>query len=650
MSKTRDALRREVYQPRNWGRPTQNPRPLKAPFWGLDTERNTEKGKRYNDFVCGWIDNGVMSLPFRTFYDLQAGTYWIWNLGYDIEGMIRDLGKDEGWAIKEDGAAFRLGDAKCVYFKGKRFSWKDERGERTFLNAQAFFNGIGLKDAAKTLCVCKCEGCKKHKKEPKKFQHCGEDEVTCPMKDPVDASKMSLTRYERDQEYRRIVDKYCAKDARIAFRLMEFLRVGFEELGRKMHNGVPIPIAGTPGSTAKRLLKNMPPFPKVVWATHRPFLETYCGGRFEIVKRGVFFHARQYDIISAYPWALANCPMLTEGATHRFTRRMSDDAIYGAYEISFKTDEYLGVMPNWRGNTRVYSKAEKRGWICKPELEYLQSRGHSFEILRGHEIFDEGATDGWREIVVPVFDAKQTYKGQPLGGGAKVGVNALYGDLIQLIERGGKWVPIEDAVDPVDFAGMLALEKGAKAYEAGQFYAPCYSATLTSMVRVRILEASMEAREENTVASHTDSLLAINEGRIKTGEGLGDWELQDEVKGDDALIILKSGQYGLGDKVKGRGFSKRKLNPEDENEIAQRHKTDLWAPVHTRRGRVSVKTAGGDWRRVSAIEEKEVKNNISFEVKRKWNADWSAEQIRRRLILGREWLDSEALEGVGSKG
>lgn len=635
MSKTRDALKVPIYQPRNWGRGGKG-RALPKPWWGLDTERNTESGKRLGDFVCGWIDNNRESLPFKSFQDLRAGVYWVWNVGYDLEGMVRDLGLEEGWAMKEDGSPFELAGAKCVYYKDKRFEWKRDGERLIFLEASSFFNRIGLKEAAKTLCVCKCEPCLRHRKEPKQFQHCGSDDLTCPTKDPVDASKMSLSRYERDQTYRRLVDKYCAKDARIAYRLMAFLERGFQDLA--------VDIGGTPGSTARRFLRDMPPFPKVIWTTHRPFLECYCGGRFEILKRGVFPEARQYDLISAYPWALSNCPMLTENATHNFTRRLSDNALYGAYEISFKSDEYMGVMPGWRGNTRVYSKAEKRGWICRPELEWLQKRGHDYTIHRGLEVFDETATDGWRKLVYPLFDKKQKHKNQPLGLGAKVGVNSLYGILIQLILKGGKWVPIEEAVNPVDFAGLLALEKGPKSFEAGQFYAPVYSSTLTSMVRVRVLDAAIEAKEEKSVATHTDSLLATN-GRLVVGEKLGDWSLEKEAT---ELIILKSGQYAIGDVVKGRGFSKRKLNPESEDEIAVRQKVDLWAQQHNRRGRVSVRTAK-DWRDVSVIRDKTVANNIGWELKRKWDSDFSARQIQRMVLRG-EWMNSQALQGVGKEG
>lgn len=625
MSKTRDALRHQIFQPRNWGHGSKG-KPLPEPWWGLDTERDANSG----DFVCGWISDAKRSERFESFRDLKPGTYWIWNLAYDIEGMIRDLGKEEGWAMKEDGTPFDLLGARCVYFHGKRFEWKDDGGRRIFLEASSFFNRISLKEAALTLCVCKCESCKRHKKEPKEFKHCGEGEWNCPTKDPVDASKMSVAKYKRDAHYRKLVDEYCAKDARIAYRLMDYLRVGFRELRIEM--------AGTPGSTSKRGLADVPQFPPVIWSTHRPFLEAYCGGRFEVVRRGVFHDALQYDKISAYPWALARCPMLTSTAYHRFAKRLSDESLYGAYEISFKTDEYFGIMPTWRGSTRVYSRGEERGWICKPELEWLQSRGHDYTVHRGVEVFDPNAHDGWKRLVEPVFHIKQTNKGKPVGLGAKVNVNSMYGNLIQLILRGGKWVPIEEAENPVDFAGLLALEKGPKAYEAGQFYAPIYSSTLTSMVRVDLLNTARKIGEDDVVAFHTDSILLKDGATLAEGKELGDWELQ---KRAGELIILKSGQYAIGDDVKGRGFSKRKLNPESEDEIAIRQKVDLWASEHTRRSRVGVKTAGGDWRNVSVIRNKQVANNISWEIKRKWLGEFSM-----RLLERKSFLDSEALYRV----
>jgi hypothetical protein len=638
VSKIRDALKTPIYKPRNWGIPTPG-KQLPEPWYGLDTERDSKSGK----FVCGWIADTKREQAFNVIQDLPPATYWIWNLGYDIAGMIRDLGKNEGWAMREDGTRFTIQDASCVYFHGKRFEWKDSGGTRLFLEASSFFNRIALKEAAKTLCVCKCEPCRKHKKEPLAFQHCGSDEAKCPMKDPVDASKMSLNRFEVDRKYREIVNRYCAKDARIAFRLMDYLRIGFLELGEKLKWTEPLHIGGTPGSTARRLLRNISPYPDVLWQTLRPFQEAYCGGRFEITRRGVMFDAKQYDKVSAYPWAQAQLPMLTKTASHVFTRRLDEASLYGAYEVGFKTDEYFGIMPGYIGNTRVYSKAEKRGWITKPELMWLSENGYDYTIHRGVEIHDPNWTHGWRDAIVPIFNMKQAGKGTPAGLGAKVGVNSSYGITVQLIRKGGIWEPITEGHTYTDFAGTLGLLEGPRAYEAGQLAAFAYGATLTAMVRVDLIDTAKIAGEENVVAFHTDSLLLKDGASIPVGEKLGDWSLEESAP---ELIILKTGQYAIGDKVKGRGFSKRKLDPNDEHEIARRHKEDLWAPKQMKRAMTGVKTAKS-WDEVSLIREKKVANNIGWEHKRRWIPTGFGEREILRMLQRREWQDSEALAGVG---
>lgn len=597
MSKTKAALTAPIYAPRNWGKPTLNPRALPTPWYGLDTERDVWP-KNTGRFVCGWIHDMRKSTRFQSLWDLQPGTYFVWNLQYDIEGLVRDVGSDDGWQMREDGTAFELDGKKCINFHGKRFEWRDGTGRRLFIEASSFFNRIGLKEAAKQI---------------------------NDMKGDVDASKMSLARYQRERKYKADVDKYCAHDAYLAIALIVKLNKGLEELG--------VVLGGTPGATARRFLKEVPNFPKVIWNTHLPFLRGYCGGRFEVDKRGVFPRADKADLVSAYPWALSNCPMLTDKAFARRTQRVSDSALYGVYQIKADTDEYLGVFPCWKGSTRVFSKAENKAWLCKPEIDWLQRRGHDFKIFQGVEIFDENATDGWRELIAPIF-AKKKYSppGSPIQLGAKVGINSVYGILIQLIEKGGKWVPIEDAMDAVDFAGKWALEKGTKAFEGGQFYAPCYASTLTSMVRVRVLDASIEAGLDNVVAAHTDSLLLCG-GRIAMGENLGDWKMEKRHK---ELVILKSGQYAHGDEVKGRGFAKRSI----DGGPMQRQRVDLWAHEHTRQSRTGIKQAT-DWRDVSVIKRKQVANNFEWDIKRKWPRAYSS-----RMVARGEWLDSEALRNV----
>jgi len=232
------------------------------PWVGLDTERDAATG----EFVCGFVASDTSDYEFSRLTDLPVGTYWAWNLAYDIEGMIRDLQLEEGWAMRQDGARFKLGEGSACYYHGKRFEYNDARGSRLFVDAAPFYNKQSLAEAAK---------------------------VVYSEKDRVDASRMSLTRYELDSEYRQAVKKYCIQDARLVYKLVRYLNDGLQALP------TPVGMGGTPGATSRRFLSRLPPFPDVVWDTLRPFLSAYCGGRFEMLKRGYFQPCK--SMISSVP-------------------------------------------------------------------------------------------------------------------------------------------------------------------------------------------------------------------------------------------------------------------------------------------------------------------------------------------------------------
>lgn len=614
MSKTVKALKAPIYRPRDWGTPP-SVRSLPRPWYGLDTERNVLKPHKPGEFVCGWIvrDDGF-SYRFRGFDSVPAGTHFVWNLGYDIDGLLRDARLDEGWAAKEDATPFRLGNARCVYFHGKRFEYSTPGTQRLFIEASSFFGRIPLKEAVKALCKCPCAACLDGE------AHCGK-EPACPTKDPADASQMSLARYRKDARYRAMIDKYCIKDARLALQLIEYLNTGLAQLKP------PIVMGGTPGTVARRLIAQLPAFPNVIWQTQRAFLNAYCGGKFEAVKQGYFERAQKFDIVSAYPWALSESPWLTKTAYHRAVTRMTDSALYGAYLVSFKCDAYFGIAPQWRGTTRVYSTSERKAWISRPELQLIQEWGGDYRVLKGVEIFDENADDSWRRLIAPPFKMRQAHKKEPVGLGAKIALNSVVGGLIQLQPRGGKWVPIGDAVNPVDFAGTLALEMGEVAFEGGRYYAPCYAGNVTSLVRVKILKTARALGEDNAIATHTDSLFVVK-GKPTISKELGGWAIEGE---DEELIMLKTGQYVYGGETAARGIGRR-VAPEV-----------LLQETYTRRSRISVKSAHGDWDLVSNIVPKETQNNLGGDLKRAWDR-----MLTRKMVMQREFGDSRPLRDIGS--
>lgn len=593
VSKATLAIEWPVYRPRTWGQPSVA-KALPRPWFGLDTERDAAQG----NFVCGWAVGDTITLPngavsnvqrFHKFPDLVPGTYWVWNLAYDIEGMLRDLNIAEAWAAKSDGSQFPILEGNAIYYHGKRFDYRANKKRWSFIEASSFWGRRPLSEMGN--------------------------------KGKVDASKMSLARYLADSKYRQEVDTYCQGDARIVYDNITNLSNSLLNLG--------VNIGATPGATARRFMAKLGAFPEVLWTTHKAFLRSYCGGRFEITKRGVIPDARQYDIVSAYPWALAQCPWLTEKATWRMSRRLSENALYGSYEIAFSYDNYLGVAPRWHNGVRVYSKREERTWLARPEVEWLLNHGAKLEILRGVEVFDEAASDLWRDVITELFQLKQANKNTPDGGwGAKIILNSQYGVLIQLVRRSGKWVRAIDAVNPVDFAGLLALEEPPREFEGGKYFAPIYAGHLTSLTRCKLLDAAEEIGPEAYAGGHTDSILTTNKALL-TGLGteLGDWKLE---KHEPRADLSKTGMYALGASVKFRG-------------ITRKGTADLlWADNHTRNTRIGIKSAHS-WDEVSVIVPKVVVNNYAIENKRLWHGE-----ITRGLIAMEQFIDSEALQMVGT--
>lgn len=596
VSKSELALSWPVYRPRGWGAPTRSKK-LPKPWFGLDTERNVLAPRKPGEFVCGWAV-GESTHQFTSLLDLEPATYFIWNLGYDIEGMLRDLDVEEAWAARADGASFELLGGRAIYYHGKRFNWQNPaKGKLTFIEASSFFGRVPLSKIGQKI--------------------------------GIDGSRMSLDKYLRDPSaflcrlsdkreltYREAVDWYCQQDARIVYEAIINLDKGVQTLG--------VDLAATPGGTARRFLARMGPFPKLLWQTHKAFLRSYGGGRFEVTKRGVLFDVNQYDLVSAYPAALAKCPWLTNSAVARMTRRFSDHALYGTYEIGFKMPgEYLGIAPRWRNGIRVYSKAQERTWLARPEVEWLIRNGFPVTIHRGLEVFDENATDLWGSVIRELFDLKK--KGGTDGLGAKIVLNSQYGVLIQLVRRNGEWVPIGAAENPVDFAGLLALEEAPKEFEGGKYYAPLYSGDLTSRTRTWLMDAGMELGRENYIGGHTDS--ALGHGRItrNVGPELGQWKLE---KRADVANVRGTGLYAMDDSVKFRGIT-RKGRPEQ-----------LWESQHERRTRVGIKSAG-TWDEVSVIMPKMVANNFLIEQKREWPVPLTLDMVKAR-----RFVDSEALAEV----
>lgn len=580
MSKSVSAITKGVAKPRVWGKPCQN-KPLPQPWFGLDTERDS----RTSDFVCGWlIDRSNNARSFTGFHDLPDGTYWIYNLNYDIEGMLRDTGNDAIWLARADGVRFKLGDARCIYYHGKRFEYRTKDQNLVFVDASPFWNRIPLSKLG--------------------------------AKEGVDASQLNGQWYANYAEYRATVDSYCRQDARITLYNVLHLARKLRQMG--------VEIASTPGGTARRFLSRLGPFSPVLWKTHKAFLRSYAGGRFELTKRGVIPDAHQYDLVSAYPWALTQCPWPTQNARFAHTRRLHENALYGSYEITYAlpTNTYLGFAPRWRNHVRVFPRAGEKVWVTKPELEWLQAHDYPHMIHDGIEIFDEDATMAFDGPIRELFADKQVCKTKAEAAGPKTILNSQYGVMIHLLPSPQAWQPIDNVEKPETWFGDYALQTMDERLRAGPCFAPAIAGHLTSLVRLRILDAARSMLDAY-VGGHTDSALSLGPWKgVTLGKDLGDWDLETKVP---IGYTIKTGMYALGNTIKMRGITKRGKAE------------DLWAPTHTRNTRIGIKSAT-DFDTLNVIKKIRVANNLDIEHKRQWEKPLEVKHIERgEYIESKPW-------------
>jgi hypothetical protein len=196
----------------------------------------------------------------------------------------------------------------------------------------------------------------------------------------------------------------------------------------------------------------------------------------------------------------------------------------------------------------------------------------------------------YRKEIDRLVRLKQEYKhGDPLDyHTVKILLNSLYGKFVQLIETSrGK-------------------------YKASACWNPIYGAVITANVRIRI--SNWQTVYPSIVAVHTDSLISDTSLPFSEHGELGD--LVYECEGDG--LVLGSGIYQIGDKVRFRGFPL---------------KVSLFDLLSTNRNKVSLDvTRAYSWREVvfhnwpddmiNRFETAMRQVAVNFDQKRLWLNDW----------------------------
>jgi len=268
----------------------------------------------------------------------------------------------------------------------------------------------------------------------------------------------------------------------------------------------------------------------------------YGGGRFELFKVGrANCKVYEYDINSAYPFAISLLPNLSRGRWQH-VRSVSTIAKFGVYKVSFRVNPFDPIanfhrpMPFFHRDPRggISFPCVVETWVWSPEL-WGKRNFPGITIQEGWEFIEDDETDN--------YEIRKRYKqeGNPAQLALKLQMNSMYGKMAQRVgwneekRTAPKWHQLE-------WAGWV-----------------------TSYCRSMVYRAALYSGMD-LVAFETDAIFATCSIREKLdiGTGLGQW---DETVFDDFVYLQSGARFGLMSngtwEEKYRGFDRGSIRLDD---------------------------------------------------------------------------------------
>ena len=292
----------------------------------------------------------------------------------------------------------------------------------------------------------------------------------------------------------------------------------------------------------------------------------YSGGRFELIKCGVSNEpVYEYDINSAYPYALQFLPNLQNGKW-RYTSRdrtrirpPRDRTKFALYHAIFsEPEQYSSLEPHGIKHPRplfkrikngnIYYPEHSEGWFWASEIfeanEYVKRYPGTLTLLECWEFIEYDPTDKPFSFVPELYKERQRLKaaGDGANVGLKLGLNSMYGKLAQQV--GWK-------ID--EFSGQLRKPP---------FHQLEWAGYTTAMCRSLVLDAAID-NLDSVVAFETDALFVTERlDKLKISSDLGDWE---ETVFENLSYIQSGFYFGTvngKDIVRSRGVDKDSISRE----------------------------------------------------------------------------------------
>lgn len=272
-----------------------------------------------------------------------------------------------------------------------------------------------------------------------------------------------------------------------------------------------------------------------IWQKNRKALDyammSYNGGKFEITEKGTgtFY---EYDIVSAYPYEIANLIDITY-AVIDWTDTYQKDAIYGFLNVIMNIPiEIFSPIAVKKAGVNTYPCGVINKVITKSEYEYLRSYNVEINIINAVWFFVDKPIYPYRKEINKLVKLKQQYKHEKNDLSyhtIKILLNSLYGKFCQIIHN-------------------------RTGHIASTCWNPIYASIITANTRIKI--TAMQQKYKSVIAVHTDSIISKKKLNFPESDTLGDFSPKSYGDG----VMLGTGIYQIGDSTKFRGFeSKSKL-------------------------------------------------------------------------------------------
>lgn len=341
--------------------------------------------------------------------------------------------------------------------------------------------------------------------------------------------------------------RYCCRDARLTARLADHFKSKLNEFG------VPVKTLYSPASLAFNYFNSKTKLRDVwrAWENYPSCLcfahEAYQGGKFECTSRGAF-SGYEYDIVSAYPYEMANLIDI-QNADYVRSRKPVDGAAY-AY-LRCRINHHNPSIPPCHGllldGVRVYCHGIYHVTITLNEYLYLTGNGIDVQILDGWWIIPNSNTHPYRATIEYLFSLKDQYKGKDaaLYSICKLMMNSYYGRMANLNEEHTR--PSDALEFDLDRHGEYSR------WVAGSGWNPIYSSVITANTRIAVSRLQL-LLGDSCLAVHTDSVITtVPVPDDLLSSKLGGLKL--ELQGDG--LIIGCGMYDMGDHCAYRGFEMR---------------------------------------------------------------------------------------------